>query len=107
MRARRSQRVLLDVPIVVRGESKDNRSFQEETFTITVSAHGALLVLASTVELGQKVVLMNPKNWDEREGRVAHLGRPYAGLAEVGIEFTRPAPEFWSISPAPADWSLA
>jgi len=102
---RRSQRVLLDVPLVVSGESKDKRSFQEETFTLTVSAHGALLLLAARVELGQNVVLMNPKSWDQREGRVAYLGKPHAGLSQVGIEFKRPAPEFWSIDSPPADWN--
>lgn len=100
---RRSQRILMDLPLVVRGESKQEQAFQERTFTITVSAHGVLVPLASTVDVGQQVVLMNPKSWDEREGRVTYLGRPHAGLAQVGIEFTEPAPEFWSISSFPSD----
>ncbi len=104
---RRSERVLLDVPLVVRGESKDNQPFQEETFTVTVSAHGALLLLASGVELGQNVRLLNPESWDEREARVAYLGKPHAGLAQVGIEFKQPAPEFWAMDCPPADWNLA
>jgi hypothetical protein len=37
------------------------------------------------VVLGQRVVLMNPKNWDEREGIVAYLGPSYAGLVKVAI----------------------
>jgi hypothetical protein len=49
---RRSERVLLDVPVVVRGESIDQIAFEEETFTVTVNAHGALLMLASPVGLG-------------------------------------------------------
>jgi hypothetical protein len=52
-------------------------------------------------------VLSNPKNWDEREGTVAYLGPSYAGLAKVAIEFTKPAPEFWSISSPPPDWNLS
>ena len=101
---RRSQRVLLDLPLVIRGEVEDKRAFQEQTFTLAVSAHGALVFLATRVALGQRVVVMNPKTWDEREGRVAYLGSPHAGLAQVGIEFAQPAPEFWSISSPPADW---
>lgn len=103
---RRSERVLLDVPLVVRGESRDNRSFREETFTVTVSAHGALVMLEARVVLGQKIVVMNPKNWDEREASVAYLGQPHAGLAQVAFEFNRPAPEFWSLDSPPANWKV-
>jgi hypothetical protein len=80
-------------------------SFQEGTMTLNVSAHSALLVLGSKLVLGQKVILMNLKNWDEREGTVAVLGPLHAGLTTVAIEFTRPAPEFWSISSPPKDWN--
>lgn len=102
---RRSKRVILDVPLVIRGKREDQCPFREETFTITINAHGGLLVLENRVALGQKIVLMNPKNWDEREATIAFLGPPYAGLATVGVEFARPAPEFWALSAPPADWS--
>ncbi|MGA2508998.1 MAG: PilZ domain-containing protein [Candidatus Acidiferrales bacterium] len=101
---RRSERVLLDVPVVIRGEGADHRAFQEETFTITVSAHGALVMLATKVALGQKLVLMNPQNWDERDGRVAYVGADRAGLAQVAIEFAQKAAEFWPVHSPPADW---
>jgi hypothetical protein len=103
---RRSKRVILDVPLVIRGEGADKRPFREETFTLRVSAHGALVVLENEVALGQKVVLMNPKNWDERECTIAFLGPPYAaGIATVGVHFDQPAPEFWAISSPPPDWN--
>ena len=98
---RRSQRLLLDVPLIVRGQSIEEHSFQEETFTIAVSPHGALVVLAAKVALGQRLLLMNPETRDEREGRVAYLGPPYGGLTQVGIEFARPSPEFWPINSPP------
>lgn len=104
---RRSERVLLDMPLFITGESEDKRAFREETFTLTVSAHGALVILATKVVLGQSVVLTNPRNCDEREGTVAYLGPSYAGLAKVAIEFTKPAPEFWSINSPPPDWNLS
>jgi|ERR1700735_204922 len=101
---RRSVRVLADLAVAIRGESEDHLPFQEETFTVTVSAHGALVMLGTKVALGQKVTLLNPKNWDEREGRVSFMGREHAGLAQVAIEFLKPAPEFWPINPPPAGW---
>jgi hypothetical protein len=103
---RRSERVLLDVPLVVRGEFGDKRGFREETFTVTLSAHGALVMMETPVAVGQKIVVMNPKNWDEREARVAYFGRPHAGLAQVAFEFSRPAPEFWALDSPPPNWKV-
>jgi hypothetical protein len=104
---RRSERVILDVPLVIEGVSADERPFREETFTLTVSAHGALIMLEHKVMLGQKVILMNPKNWDEREGRVAYVGPDRAGLSPVGVEFAQPSPGFWSLSSPPLNWSVS
>jgi len=92
---RRSARSLLDIALIVRGKSIEGQPFQEKTFTISVSAHGALLVLAAKVALGQTLVLLNPLNRTEKEGRVARFGSLYGGLAQVGVEFAGPSPEFW------------
>ena len=105
--SRRSKRVILDLELVIRGETEDKRPFQEETFTVTVSAHGGLVLLATRVALGQKVLLMNPKTWDEREATVSFLGPPYAGLSTVGVQLVESAPGFWAISSPPADWNLS
>ena len=104
---RRSERVLLDVPLFIEGKAEGAQDFKEETFTLTVSAHGALIVLAAKVSLGQTVRLTNLKNKDQHEATVAFLGPPYAGLATVGIQFSQPAPEFWAITSPPADWKTA
>jgi hypothetical protein len=104
---RRSKRVIVDLPLTIRGETDDHRPFQEETFTLTVSAHGGLVLLENRVALGQKVLLLNPKTWDERECTIAFLGPPYAGLATVGIQFAQSSPEFWALPSPPADWNLA
>jgi hypothetical protein len=49
------------------------------------------------VTIGQRLVIQNPENWTERDGRVTRLGRCYAGRTEVGIEFSEPTPDFWLI----------
>jgi len=103
---RRSERVLIDIPLVVRSVAEEKQGFREETFTVTVSAHGGLMMLEAPVKLGQRIVVMNPKNWDEREAKVAYLGQPHAGLAQVAFEFNRPAPEFWALDSPPANWKL-
>lgn len=101
---RRSARVLMDVAVVICGNSRDHRPFREETFTVTVSAHGALLMLAANVSLGEMIRLINPSNSDERECRIAYRGPIHAGLSQVAVEFSKPSPEFWPVNPPPADW---
>lgn len=101
---RRSARVLLDVPVSIRGESPDEQAFREETFTVTVSAHGALLMLAAKASVGQRAVLRKLTDNIEIRGRIAYVGMPHAGLTQVGIEFDRPSPEFWPVGQPPADW---
>jgi hypothetical protein len=101
---RRSERVLLDVPVVIRGETADRQRFEEETFTVTVSAHGALVMMATQVALGQNLLLLNPKNGDAREGTVVYRGPDRAGLSQVAFEFNLPAPEFWLLDPVPGNW---
>ena len=102
---RRSERLLLDVALVVRGESTENKPFQEKTFTISVSAHGMLLVLATKVVLGQTLILKNPQTQDEVVGRVVRFSIPHGGLAQVGIDFAQPAPEFWPVESLPGSRS--
>ena len=104
---RRSARVLLDVPVVIRGESPEERGFREETFTVTVSANGALVMLAAEVSLGQRVMLRKLTDSIEIQGRIAYVGMPHAGLTQVGIELDQPSPEFWPISQPPTDWTVS
>jgi diguanylate cyclase (GGDEF)-like protein len=92
---RRSKRTLLDESVVVRGESTDGKHFQEDTFTISVSAHGALLMLGPKVVLGQILLVRNQLTNTEKPARVVRLGDPYGGIAQVGVEFPEPAAEFW------------
>jgi hypothetical protein len=101
---RRSARVLLDIPVAIWGESADEQAFREETFTVTVSAHGALLMLAAKASVGQRAVLRKLTDSIEIRGRIAYVGMPHAGLTQVGIEFDRPSPEFWPVSQPPTDW---
>jgi hypothetical protein len=104
---RGSERLLMDVPLLVRGESLGKTPFQEETFTVSVSAHGALVMLATKVELGQAVSLVNLQTQAETRGRIARFGSLYGGLAQVGIEFAEPAPDFWHLESPPRSWKSA
>ncbi len=102
---RRSQRVLLRVPVLVRGQVEGDSSLSEETHTLVVSADGALIALAMRVQFGQKLVLKSCASGEEVESYVVHVGEKEASKAEVGIAFAHPARHFWHIDFPPADRS--
>lgn len=96
---RRSERASLAVPVIVRGVSLDTKPFQEETFTLSVSAHGALVALTTTVTLGQALFLRNPETKEEVGAWVTRFGLPRGGVAQVGVELVQPDVHFWSARP--------
>lgn len=100
---RRSKRVKIRIAVVVRSQEK--RTLSEKTHTLLVNAHGALLLLGIPVSVNKFVVLENPSTSQEILCRVTHVGTEFMGKAQVGIEFIKPAPEFWGISPRPDDWT--
>src|ERR1700745_566170 len=97
---RRSERLRLRVPLMVCGQSGSS-PFKEETVTISINSHGALLALSTNVALGQKLLLMNPHTWNEVEARVSRLTALEGKWTEVAVEFAQPAPQFWPIFLAP------
>ena len=101
---RRSMRVLLSVPIHVSGKTKANQDFDEETRTLVVNAHGALISLAAKVVAGQEVTLSNSSTQISTECRIVYLGNSTSGKVQMGIEFVKPCPSFWQIDFPPDDW---
>ena len=97
-------RVLLSVPIFVSGKATDNKEFNEETRTLVVNAHGALISLGTPVAPGQKVTLANKATMQSQECRVVYLGNTQGGKTQMGIEFLVPTPAFWQIDFPPEDW---
>jgi PilZ domain-containing protein len=95
--ARRSSRVLLSVPVLVEGTRQDGSTLKEETHTLVVNLHGALLVMAETVETGQEVELTNQRTHTKLAFRVVHLGPTHGGKMQVGVEFLKSEPDFWLV----------
>src|SRR6266481_5559532 len=56
---RRSQRVLMTIPVRVSGQSGVGLPFEEETHTRAISAHGALILVSTQVYRGQRLTLSN------------------------------------------------
>ena len=102
---RRSQRVLMTIPIRVSGQSGAGLSFEEETHTRAISAHGALILLSTQVHRGQRLTLSNVQTKAALECVVAHIDRHQKDHPQVGVEFTLPNPMFWHVSFPPKDWT--
>jgi len=103
--SRRSQRVLLQVPIQVRAQFEGDAPIKEQTHTIEVNVHGALIALAMRVRPGQKLILKNWATAVEQECKVVHVREKPGAKTEVGVAFPVAAPKFWNVSFPPADWA--
>ena len=104
---RRSQRVLVAVPVSVVLSRPSQKPTTENTITLVVSAHGALLLLSMKLFAGDQVTLINPRTEEQQPARVVYLGPQQSDKQETGIEFVKPSPLFWRIAFPPSDWTLA
>jgi hypothetical protein len=102
---RRSQRVLMQVGVRIRGTDAENKTFSEETATLAINAHGALVLMQARITSGSKVHLFHNRTQEEQECHVVFLGPVRAGKSEVGLEFSTPCPSFWRVAFPPEDWS--
>jgi len=102
---RRSQRVLLCIPVQVIARGPDKAPVSEVTHTAVVNAHGGLIYLTLKVTVGQVIILKNPETNEEQLCRVARADPAPDGRTEVGIEFVKPAPNFWRVAFPPSDWA--
>lgn len=107
LRKRRSQRIRLNVSVVVHRPPNEGPQFSERTQTLDVSAHGALVALAGLVAPKQRLLVQNVASGEQRECRVVYVEKDLMGPTKVAVEFTHPAPGFWRIAYPPADWTAS
>ena len=81
-----------------------NQDFTEETRTLVVNAHGALISLSAQVVVNQKVFVSNSATHQTQECRVVYFGNLQAGKAQMGVEFLTPSPAFWQFDFPPEEW---
>src|SRR6267378_5838041 len=94
----RNQRSHLELPVIVCGHSPNEVPLHEAARTLVVHPHGALITLDATVELGQELVLVNPKTKAEAACRVAGFESSKNGCKfGVKVEFTQSAAKFWGV----------
>jgi len=102
---RRSQRVLMKIPVRVSGRTSSGSHLDEATHTLAISAHGALITVSEKVKRGQRLTLSNVQTRAALECVVAHIGKRERDHIQVGVEFMLPNPIFWHVAFPPKDWT--
>jgi CheY-like chemotaxis protein len=106
--ARRSQRVVARIRVLVQRQTDTNGLMSELGQTVEVNAHGALIALAMKVQPNELLVIKNLNTGQERQSRVVRVSMgEEATEPQVAIEFTEPSPKFWNIDFPPSDWKIA
>jgi hypothetical protein len=102
---RRSQRVLMKLPVRVSGQGSGALFFEEDTYTLAISAHGALIAIAAAVYRGQRFTLSNVQTKASLECVVVHVDKTPGEQTRVGVEFMLPNQTFWRVAFPPKDWT--
>ena len=105
LKNRRSQRINLNVPVVIYRPPHEGPQFYERTQTFVVNAHGALMALTDMVVPKQRLLMQNTESGEQQECHVVSVKKELTGPPKVAVEFTRPAPGFWHLAFPPADWT--
>lgn len=90
---RRSQRVLVRMPVVIHLAGKE--PLQGNTHT--VSAGGAMVILKQGIGEGTKVTVENPATKNKVEAKVVRPPQMNPEGSLVPLEFVTPSPTFWNI----------
>jgi hypothetical protein len=97
---RRSPRHVFDAVLLAYGRGSGMRPFYEETSTVNVSVHGALLLMTVPVEKGEKLLLINEVTQRQQICRIVDTRTRDSQQLEVAVEFPAPDGEFWQDPPS-------
>ncbi len=89
--------LIQDLPVLVYGRGDDEEPFREETNVRRLNFRGGLITLGTRVSPGQQLILINLATEEDQQCRVAFVGEQHLGRNMIGIQFSRPAWEFWRI----------
>ena len=99
---RRSQRVLMAIPVVVAWSGRSGDRVEEQAVTEIVNAHGALLRMKAPVTLGTEVEVTHGHTKKTSKAVVVYNEEPEKGKrAGVGLELEEASHRFWGITIPP------
>src|SRR5271168_138528 len=86
---RRSERILLQVNVLLSSELPGNKSYRVQAFTLVVNAHGGLLEAPVGVTINQKITLTNPQSRKSVGCRVVRVEGPVNSNFKIAFEFDK------------------
>lgn len=99
---RRSQRVLLVIPVEVTWTSSSGVRVQEHAETEVVNAHGALLRMKAHLPRGAAVELTRLRTHEKARGQVVFASEAGpGGFYHIGVELAVPSEAFWGVTLPP------
>lgn len=95
---RRSDRILVPLPIRVTGTDASGQPFDEEAVTVNCNQHGACISLTRSLAPEQRLRIRNLQNGIEDEFRVVGALQPVFGeRREWGVEALNPESNIWGV----------
>jgi hypothetical protein len=102
IRDRRStKRFLANAPVFVYGYGAADEPFHERTEALSVNAGGGLITLATAVNSGQILLLINEVNQKEEKCTVIRQVSTDLDRTGIVVKFQQPVPDFWGTVPDP------
>jgi hypothetical protein len=99
---RRTERILLAIPVRVLGLQSQSGEFMEDTRTVMVNNRGARIPLQHAVAIGDTLRIINLHNYGKADFRVVGpAGTSDLGTAQWGVECLDPERNIWGIEFAP------
>ncbi len=101
---RRSDRLMLTIPLLIKGTDSKGRRFEADGRTVTLNRHGARIQTPHPLRAGQVLQVVNLVGRREAEFRVVGPISPLTEKGgEWGMEFLDPQEDIWGIQfPPPA-----
>jgi len=95
---RQGGRVVMRVPVEIRGAGADGKPFEESAFTGVIGALGAMIVVSRRLRIGSEIELTNRFSQQTARFRVAWIKDEEAGGPwETGLESLKPLDDFWGV----------
>ena len=91
---RATSRIDAHLPLFIYGSLLNGDPFYEETSTIYINGTGGLILMATNVQPGQRIMVTNQGNDQTQECLVVSVVAQPAG-SYVSFKFPTPMPEFW------------
>ena len=83
--------------VLAYGEAGTGEKFKFWTRTVSVSAHGGVMVLDTSLAVGQRFQLMNEYTAKKAQAKVVSVRSGRDGMVHAAFEFVGGGEKFWSM----------